>query len=409
MRRRGEGPEAWLRDEAVRLGVLDAFMASAALPVPAAALWTLLEDADPEVQRRVLGVAYRHRLEPPRARVEALARSEDPSVRRLAGRFVSRGDGIAVPEALLAVAGAVRKGGPLPEWRCEVLPDRPAAMLAAQRSRGRLSGTRIESLQAPGFEGWPYVLHVPEDYRGDEPRPLLVVLGGGAGQAPRTAAASHRTVDPRGWLVVFPHAGMSWWDQRATAMFGALVPELLRDLNVDTNRVYLTGFSNGGAGTLLFASLWPDRFAAAAPLMGVGRAVLAERFPSVEGVTRLPWLFVHGSQDTPLASEEVAAAIRRADPAARVELHVLPGRGHDIRLGSDEGLTVPFLERQVRDPVPPRGPPPLPRAGAGVLGGGAGEGRRPGGGGREDPWRRRRPADAPRAAAAPAPAPRAGG
>jgi dienelactone hydrolase len=352
-RRRGEGAEAWLRDEAVRLGALDAFLAAATLPVPVAALWALLEEADPEVQRRVLGVAYRHRLEPPRARVEALAAAQDPSVRRLAGRFLARApEPAAVSEPLLALARAVRKDGPLPEWRCEATADRPAAMLAAQRSRGRLTGTRIESLQAAAFAGWPYVLHVPEDYRGDEPRPLLVVLGGGAGAAPRTAAITHRTTDPRGWLVAYPHAGMHWWEDRPTAMFGALLPELLRELNVDTNRVYLTGFSNGGAGTVLFAALWPDRFAAAAPLMGVGLGVLGARFPSVEGVTRLPWLFVHGARDTPAASEEIATGIRRADPSARVDLHVLPGRGHDVRLGSDEGLTLPFLERQVRDPFP---------------------------------------------------------
>jgi hypothetical protein len=352
-RRRGESPEAWLGDPRARLAVLDAILVSPALPVSAAALWPLLEDGDPEVQRRVLGVAYRHRQEPPRERLEALARAGSATVRRLAGRFLSPVAASPRPsEALLAVARAVRDAGPLPEWTCAAEPDRPAAMAGAQRARGQVPGATLRFLRAPGFEGWPYVLDVPEDYRGDEPRPLLVVLGGGAGQAIRTATISHATVEPQGWLVVYPHAAGLWWEGQAPDMFPALLGELLQDLNVDTDRVYLSGFSNGGAGTLLFAALWPDRFAAAAPLMGVGLRPLGSRFPSVAGLTHLPWLFVHGSEDMPLASAEIVKALHHADPAARAELRVLPGRGHDIRLGTDEGLTLPFLERQVRAPFP---------------------------------------------------------
>jgi dienelactone hydrolase len=210
--------------------------------------------------------------------------------------------------------------------------------------------------QSP-FAGWPYVVHVPEDYRGDEPFPLIIVLGGGPGRAFATAQGAFRVLNPLGYLAVYPQANGMWWDEKPIAAVSALVPEVLAEYNVDPNRVYLTGFSNGGTGALLFAALWGDRLAAAAPAMGAGLALLGPLVPSVAGLTRLPLLFVHGDRDEviPLsATRDTVKAIRREDPEAPVEEHVLKGRGHDVRLGSDDGLMLPFFENHVRDPFPKR-------------------------------------------------------
>jgi pimeloyl-ACP methyl ester carboxylesterase len=225
-------------------------------------------------------------------------------------------------------------------------------MAAAQRARGQVPGPTVAAMRAEGFAGWPYVLDVPEDYRGDEPRPLLIVLGGGAGVAIRTAATIHPAVAHEGWLVVSPHAAGLWWDGRAPEMVKALLAELLRDLNVDTDRVYVAGSSNGGAGAVLFPALMPDRFAAAAPLMAVGLEPMGDRFPSVAGLGHIPWMFVHGADDMPSRSQSIVDGLKRADPRARAELHVLTGRGHDIRIGTDDGWTLPFLEKQVRERFP---------------------------------------------------------
>jgi hypothetical protein len=44
--------------------------------------------------------------------------------------------------------------------------------------------------------------------------------------------------------------------------------------------------------------------------------------------------------------------LKRANRDGRVELRVLSGRGHDLVLGTDDGLTLAFLERHRRDPFP---------------------------------------------------------
>jgi hypothetical protein len=77
--------------------------------------------------------------------------------------------------------------------------------------------------------------------------------------------------------------------------------------------------------------------------------------PPPGGFGRLPLLFIHGDRDRTIAVEHSIAsaeAVRRANRDARVELRVLAGRGHDVAIGSDDGLTLAFLERHRRDPFP---------------------------------------------------------
>jgi len=48
-----------------------------------------------------------------------------------------------------------------------------------------------------------------------------------------------------------------------------MVDRMKADYAIDTNRVYITGLSGGGAQTTLMLALWPDVFAAGAPIAGI--------------------------------------------------------------------------------------------------------------------------------------------
>jgi acetyl esterase/lipase len=147
-----------------------------------------------------------------------------------------------------------------------------------------------------------------------------------------------------------------WWEPQPAAAFDALLRELLAELNVDTDRVTLTGFSNGGTGSVLYAARMPHRFAAAASLMGGGLPFFENDRPiDPAAIARIPFLFVHGASDELIpawTSERTAKAMRKAFPGAVAEVHVLPGRPHDVVYGREEGLVFPFLGMQVRDPFP---------------------------------------------------------
>jgi len=93
---------------------------------------------------------------------------------------------------------------------------------------------------------------------------------------------------------------------------------------VDEGRIYLTGVSMGGAGAWRLASAYPERFAAIAPICGVGDPSTARRLAKIP-----TWVF-HGAKDdlVPLqASQEMVDALREVGNAAKFTIY--PDAGHD--------------------------------------------------------------------------------
>ncbi|WP_341834682.1 hypothetical protein WJU16_17150 [Chitinophaga pollutisoli] len=54
------------------------------------------------------------------------------------------------------------------------------------------------------------------------------------------------------------------------AQFEVLYSQVLKDYNVDSSRIYLTGLSMGGYGTWSWVLNKPERFAAVVPICGEG-------------------------------------------------------------------------------------------------------------------------------------------
>jgi hypothetical protein len=401
---RDEAPAAWLADPELRIGALAA-LAVSETPADTESLHALIEaDDDDEALRRVLGLAYRQRVDPrPVEQLRRLAIHDDRRVRALAVRLLEshstresrsvieralEDDDYFVREAALAwvrarlpddarwsVASVTEarerfdslaerplphsdrpsEDGTLPQWLCEENPGWPARLKQSLAFASQPPGTTLRRMTSPGFEGWPYAVHVPEDYRGDEPRPLLVYLAGGHGRAMLSVMGSQSTVRDLGYLVLYPQSEGYWWNPKSRSVVTTLVDEVLRKFNVDTNRVYLTGFSNGGTGTLFFATWWPHRLAAAASLMGAGAYPPEAEAPLLLNVTDLPLLFAHGVKDEVIAAPTTRDTVRQLldlDPGSPVETHMLKGRGHDLWLGNDDDLTIPFFQLHAREVFP---------------------------------------------------------
>jgi Phospholipase/Carboxylesterase len=324
-RHRAEDPLGWAADPETRRGALAAFLVSDPLPVEANRIHRLLTVDDAPFQRQLLAYCLRQRLPPPPAEILGpLLASEDPRLRELASKVAAGSqEGSAAPRA------------PFTE---EPL------------------GATLRPMTTAGLEGWPYALYVPEDYRGDEPLPLLISLSGGPGRALLGLPGAREEIERHGWLVLFPHAADVWWTPKSTHIVSALLDEVLRAFNVDVNRVYLSGSSNGGTGTFLYATLWPHRLAAAVSLMGAGIFVEGDA-PLPANLNGLPLLLAHGDKDEVIpmgASRDTLAAVRREAKRSKAEMKVLPGHGHDIFLGGDDGLVAGFVAGRVRDPFPRR-------------------------------------------------------
>lgn len=108
------------------------------------------------------------------------------------------------------------------------------------------------------------------------------------------------------------------------ATLNAMLDELLEELPIDPDRVYLTGLSMGGFSTYGWASQHPERFAAIAPVCGGWDLHDACRLKDVP-----VWAF-HGAEDpvVPLAGHQAMIdAIKACGGKAR--LTVYAGVGHD--------------------------------------------------------------------------------
>ena len=107
-------------------------------------------------------------------------------------------------------------------------------------------------------------------------------------------------------------------------MLNALLDHLVARYRVDEGKLYVTGLSMGGTGTWHLALGHPYRFAAIAPICGVGDPGRAAR------IKHLPvWVF-HGARDEtipPGHSEDMVDALEHY--GGNVRLTMYPDAGHD--------------------------------------------------------------------------------
>jgi hypothetical protein len=155
---------------------------------------------------------------------------------------------------------------------------------------------------------------------------------------------------------MYPQAGEYWWKPEVAQRLNTVLLDTFREFNVDRDRVYIAGFSNGGTGSLYMAQLWPQRFAAVVSLMGAGQCNedVQKMLPNL---TNLPLLFVHGEKDERIpasCSKDTSDALSGMHPRVAPQLRLLPDKEHELTLQSDDGLTLTFLKDKIREPFPKR-------------------------------------------------------
>jgi len=122
-----------------------------------------------------------------------------------------------------------------------------------------------------------YLLWYPDGYGPAQTYPLLIFLHGSGGNGEDIQAYADVTRRPapledRGgefpYLVLMPQSptGIDWTDE--LAVLDDLLDHIVETYPVDENRIYLTGYSMGGAGVWGWGSYRPDRFAALVPVAG---------------------------------------------------------------------------------------------------------------------------------------------
>lgn len=155
--------------------------------------------------------------------------------------------------------------------------------------------------------GLPYHIYVPKILLDSKKYPLVIFLHG----------YSDLTIDthegfPKGvWSlplvqdehphILFVPRYRTFDDMWIQDNYREMVIEALNDLvkelnsnsdspNIDSNRIYITGFSQGGMGTWNFIKNYPNKFAAAAPLSGFSEG--PQNQDQAEEIKHIPiWIF----------------------------------------------------------------------------------------------------------------------
>jgi predicted peptidase len=103
-----------------------------------------------------------------------------------------------------------------------------------------------------------------------------------------------------------------------------VVDNLLADVNVDRDRIYITGLSMGGYGSWDAMARRPDFFAAAMPICGGGDPATAAR------IKHIPIACFHGGADEVVIPEKSRAIVEAIKAAGGAPLYTeYPGVGHD--------------------------------------------------------------------------------
>ena len=178
---------------------------------------------------------------------------------------------------------------------------------------------RFQSVEIPPGKPRSYLLHAPDRWQRRPPLPLVVALHGAFSTAKKFARESgwSTLAESEGFLVAYPEGFglfglLQHWNAghccgKAAAdnfddvgFIDAVIDDISAAFPVDPQRIYLTGFSNGGMLVHLYAAQRSVRIAAAA---AVGAAVGGRASADLPIITppapavAVPMLIMHGRDD----------------------------------------------------------------------------------------------------------------
>ncbi|MEH1824089.1 MAG: PHB depolymerase family esterase [Nostoc sp.] len=177
---------------------------------------------------------------------------------------------------------------------------------AEERNIGKekiLSGDHYGELNDQG-KLRTYYFYTPKSYNPDRPMPLVLVFHGddGSGRSISNVTHFNELAEQQGFIVVYPDGIDQKWSLRGNAQgkvddvlfVSALIDRLQQEINIDSHKVYATGFSRGGILTQALACKLPDKIAGFASVAG---SLPVRLKPNCQPKSSVSMLMINGTND----------------------------------------------------------------------------------------------------------------
>jgi len=165
-----------------------------------------------------------------------------------------------------------------------------------------------------------YILYVPAVYTSSQPAPLVFNFHGyGSNNSQQNFYADFKPIaDTANFILVLPQGltsgGYAGWNNFGAVSSAAadinfvsdLIDTLSKRYNINSNRIYSTGFSNGGFMSYDLACFMSTRFAAIASVSG---SMVASHLSACNPSHPMPVMEIHGTIDSTVSYTGVGGTI----------------------------------------------------------------------------------------------------
>lgn len=195
--------------------------------------------------------------------------------------------------------------------------------ILAQESEGSFS-TEIKKQFSYG-----YILQKPENLK--EKKPLLIFLHGSGEKGTNLEKVKlhgplkyiqNNTIDA---FILAPQCPENeYWESESLHL---LIQKIIKENNIDNNRIYLTGLSMGAWGAWNLAFAHPETFAALVPICG-----FVDRVPMIENckIANIPTRIFHGLMDNVVDANYSISIYKKLKPCSKdIELTLFDDANHD--------------------------------------------------------------------------------
>ncbi|HEK86662.1 MAG TPA: hypothetical protein ENO29_09970 [Candidatus Aminicenantes bacterium] len=208
----------------------------------------------------------------------------------------------------------------------------------------------------------PYYIYLPDDYDPAEVYPMIIYLGMGEGRGDLSLLSFYYALKKDDhlsrYILLVPQAFGHWWEPEVEQDLKKIWRRIIKDYSLDTDRLYLCGSSNGGMGTIFYATSFPDRFAALGENMGFPflnrkEVSLDEDLDKLKNLFNTDIFISHGEADDQVSPEGDRKAFNFLKKNGQEVIYQeFPNKKHNIDPAEIINLITNLFDKSSRNPYP---------------------------------------------------------